>query len=180
MPLTPTQQPCIGVPSNAVNLKHECPRLLLTGLHVTHPNHDTWLASFCEEKSGIQSLNTYIKIGLVEYRALCAKGAPRAIPTMCILSIKKDEMLNQLRAKSPINVLSNQEDHIWTKPEKNAPILRPDMMRLLVSLPLNVGAPLNRATARTHFANAFSRTTRSQLLNHPLTTQMPRRTNTSS
>jgi hypothetical protein len=81
-----------------VNLKCECPCLLLTGLHVMHSNRDTWLASFHEEKSGIQSLNTYVKIDLAEYRALCAKGTPHAIPTMCVLSIKKDEMLNPLRA----------------------------------------------------------------------------------
>jgi hypothetical protein len=97
--------------------------LLLTGLHVTHPDRDTWLASFREEKSGIQSLNTYLKKGLAEYRALCAKGAPRAIPTMCALSIKKGKMLNPPRAKSQIVVLGNKEDRIWTKPEKYAPVL---------------------------------------------------------
>ncbi len=56
-------------------------------------------------------------MGLKEYRALCAKGAPCAIPTMCILFINKDKMLNPLRAKSGIVVLGNQEDRIWTKPE---------------------------------------------------------------
>ncbi len=85
---------------SAVHLKHKCPRSLLTGLHPTHPDRDTWMASFREEKSGIKSQNTYIKINLAEYRALCAKGTPRAIPTMCVLSIKKDKMLNPLRAKS--------------------------------------------------------------------------------
>ncbi len=44
---------------SAVNLKRECPCSLLTGLHPTHLNRDTWMASFCKEKSGIQSQNTY-------------------------------------------------------------------------------------------------------------------------
>jgi hypothetical protein len=92
------------------------------------------MASFREEKSGIEFQNTYIKINLAEYHALCAKGAPRAIPTMCVLSIKKDEMLNPLRAKSRIVVLGNHEDCVWTKSEKYAPVLRPDTMRLMVSL----------------------------------------------
>ncbi len=92
------------------------------------------MASFCEEKSGIESQNTYININLAEYCALCTKGAPSAIPTMCVLSIKKDKMLNLLHAKSRIVILGNHKDHVWTKSEKYAPVLRPDMMHLMVSL----------------------------------------------
>ena len=46
------------------------PRSLLTELHPTHPDCDTWLASFRKEKSGIKSLDTYIKINLVNYHTL--------------------------------------------------------------------------------------------------------------
>jgi hypothetical protein len=74
---------------SAVHLKRECPRSLLTALHPTQPDRETWMESFREEKSGIESQGTYVKIGLPEYRALRAKGAPKAIPTMCVLSIKK-------------------------------------------------------------------------------------------
>jgi hypothetical protein len=101
---------------------------------ITHPNCNTWIASFRKEKSVIQSLNTYIKIGLAKYRALLAKGAPHAIPTMCVLSIKKDKMLDPLQAKSCIVVLGNHEDRVWTKPEKYAPILWPGTMRLFVGM----------------------------------------------
>ncbi len=78
--------------------------------------------------------NTYVKISLTDYWALWAQGAPRAIPTMCVVSIKNDKMFNPLRAKSRIVVLGNHEDHVWTKPEKYAPVLRPDSVRLMVSL----------------------------------------------
>ncbi len=115
-------------------LKGECPCSLLTGLHPSHPDRDTWLESFREEKSGIQSQDTYNKITLAEYCTLRAKGAPRAFPRMCILSIKKDEMLNPLRAKSRIVVLGNHKDRVWTKSEKYAPLLWPDMLHLLVSM----------------------------------------------
>ncbi len=50
--------------------------------------------SYREEKHGIESLDTYRKITLGEYRALREKGAPKAIPTMCVLTIKKDENLS--------------------------------------------------------------------------------------
>jgi hypothetical protein len=81
------------------------------------------MASFREEKYGIESQSTYIKINLAEYRTLCAKGAPHAIPIMCVLSIKKDKMLNPLHAKSQIVVLSNHDNCVWTKSEKYAPVL---------------------------------------------------------
>jgi hypothetical protein len=54
-------------------------------------------------------MGTFRKITLGEYRALCEKGAPKAIPTMCVLVIKKDEQLMPLWAKSHIVVLDNCE-----------------------------------------------------------------------
>ena len=113
---------------SAVHLKCECPQSLLAGLHPTHPNRNTWLASFHKEKSGIESQDTYVKINLADYHALQAKGVPKSIPTMCVLSIKKDKMFNPLCAKSCIVVLGNHEDCVWTKSEKYAPILRSDSM----------------------------------------------------
>jgi hypothetical protein len=86
-----------------------------------HPDQDVWLASFGEEKDGIESLDTYIKITVAEYCALHKKGAPRAIPTMCVLTIKKNEMMNPLRAKSRILVLGNHKDRFWTKPKNTLP-----------------------------------------------------------
>jgi hypothetical protein len=129
--------------------------LLLTGLHPTHPDHDTWMASFCKEKSGIQSQNTYIKINLAEYRALCAKGAPCAIPTMCILSIKKDEMLNPVCAKSRIVVLGNHKDRVWTKSKKYVPILRPDTMRLMVSMAVKQRHTLKQGNCKNAFCQGI-------------------------
>jgi hypothetical protein len=66
---------------------------LLRALADSHPDHEIWLQSYYEEKRGIESLRTFKNITLGEYRALCVKGAPKAIPTMCILTIKKDENL---------------------------------------------------------------------------------------
>ncbi len=81
---------------SAVNLHRDCPPSLLKALADTHPDHEIWLESFFEEKHGIQSLDTYTKITLGEYCALREKGAPGVIPTMCVLTIKKDEQLRPL------------------------------------------------------------------------------------
>jgi len=40
---------------SAASLLRECPRLLLTALAPTHPDRETWLLSFEEEKNGIKS-----------------------------------------------------------------------------------------------------------------------------
>ncbi len=82
---------------------------------------------------------------------LCANGAPHAIPTMCVLSIKKDKMLNLLRAKSRIVVLGNHEDCIWLKPEKYAPVLWPDMLRLLVSMAFKRRCTLKQGDCKNAF-----------------------------
>ena len=78
---------------SAINLHHNCPASLLKALTDSHPDWETWLKSFFEEKHGIQQLDTYKKFTLGEYQALRAKGAPHAIPTMCVLAIKKDKHL---------------------------------------------------------------------------------------
>jgi hypothetical protein len=38
-----------------------------------HPDQYVWLASFWEEKDGIESLDTYVKITLAEYCTLHKK-----------------------------------------------------------------------------------------------------------
>jgi hypothetical protein len=50
------------------------------------------------------------------------------------LTIKKDKMLNSLRAKAWIAVLGHHKDQVWTYPEKYLPILSLDSMRLMVSM----------------------------------------------
>ncbi len=119
---------------SAVSLLQECPSSLLTALAATHPDCDTWLLSFHEEKDGINSQDTYDILNLAEYRALQEKGAPPAIPTMCIPTIKPDKMLHPHRAKARIVVLGNHKDRVGTKSEKYAPVLHPDTLRLIVSM----------------------------------------------
>jgi hypothetical protein len=119
---------------SAANLIWECPCSLLTALADKHPDCDIWMRSFWEEKDSIISMDTYDTITLAQYRALREKGAPRAIPTLCVLTIKPDEMMNPHRAKSCIVVHGNHKERIWLKSDKYAPVLRPNTMRLIVSM----------------------------------------------
>jgi hypothetical protein len=73
---------------STLNLHQDCPPTLLKALAHSHPDRKVWLKSYQEEKGGLESLDTYWKITLGKYRALCEKGAPQAIPTMCVLTIK--------------------------------------------------------------------------------------------
>ncbi len=136
---------------SATTLKQECPCSLLFGLHPSHPNRNTWLESFREEKSRIQSQDTYNKITLAQYWTLRANCAPHAIPTMCVRSIKKDKMLSPLHAKSCIVVLGNHKDRVWSKPEKYAPVLWPDMLHLLVSMAVKRQSTLKQGDCKNAF-----------------------------
>jgi hypothetical protein len=100
---------------STVNLHQDCPPSLLQALALTHPDREVWHWSYYEEKQGIEDMGIFRKITLGEYRTLCAKGAPKTIPTMCVLTIKKDNQLMPLRPKSRIVVLGNRETRDWSK-----------------------------------------------------------------
>ena len=140
---------------SALNLHRDCPPTLLKALSDSHPDREIWLQSYAEEKQGLQSLDTYKKITLGEYRALREKGAPRAIPTMCVLTIKRDENLLPHRAKSRIVVLGNHEDRVWSKSDKFAPVLRSESLRLLVSMAVEKRRPLRQGDCKNAFCQGI-------------------------
>jgi hypothetical protein len=127
---------------STINLHLECPPSLLKVLADSHPDREVWLRSFFEEKRNIQSMDTYRKITLGKYCALCKKGAPKAIPTMCVLTVKRDENLNPLQAKSQIVILSNHEDHLWSKCDRFAPVLCSNSLWFLVLMAIKKHCPL--------------------------------------
>jgi hypothetical protein len=109
---------------SAVNLHRDCPPTLLKALADSHPDREVWLQRYFEEKWGIESMDMFRKITLREYRSLREKGVPCTIPTMCVLTIKKDENLHPLCVKSCIIALGNHEDRLWRKSNHFAPVLR--------------------------------------------------------
>ena len=137
---------------SAANLhSRDVPSSLLQALADDHPDREVWLQSFYEEKNSIESMNTYRKITLGEYRALREKGAPKAIPTMCVLTVKRDESMMPVRAKSRIVVLGNHEDRQWSKPERFAPVLRGDSLRFLVSMAVDAHRVLKQGDCKNAF-----------------------------
>ena len=109
---------------SAVNLHRDCPPTLLKALADSHPDREVWLQRYFEEKWGIESMDMFRKITLREYRSLREKGVPCTIPTMCVLTIKKDENLHPLCVKSCIIALGNHEDRLWRKSNHFALVLR--------------------------------------------------------
>ncbi len=140
---------------SALNLHKECPPTLLKALAESHPDREVWLESYKEEIGGLQALNTYKKITLGEYRAYREKGAPHAIPTMCVLTIKRDENLLPHRAKSRIVALGNHEDRVWSKSDKFAPVLRSDSLRFLVSMAVQHRRPLCQGDCKNAFCQGI-------------------------
>jgi hypothetical protein len=140
---------------SAVNLHRKCPPTLLRALADSHPGRKVWLQSYYEEKQGIGSLGIFKKITLGEYRAICKKGAPKAIPTMCILAIKKDENLPPLREKSRTVVLGNHEARVWSKSDFFASVLCQDSLRFLVSLAVEKHRPLCQGDCKNAFVRVF-------------------------
>ena len=72
---------------------------------------------------------------------------------MCVLTVKKDENLLPLRAKSRIVVLGNWEERDWSKSERFAPVLRADSLRLLVSLAVEQRRTLRQGDCKNAFCN---------------------------
>ena len=65
--------------------------------------------SYNEEKNGLLENDTYVEIYLQEYRRLrrLPKSVLEAIPSVCVMTIKRDENIAPDRAKSRIGVLGN-------------------------------------------------------------------------
>jgi hypothetical protein len=158
-PISPTASAFDLVTSfvSAINLHCNYPPTVPQALADSHPVCDVWLAS-CkeeEEKEGLESLNTFCRITLGDYHALREKGAPCAIPAMCVLTIKKDENLLLLWAKSRIIALGNHKNRIWLKSDKFAPVLRGDSLCFLVSLAVQHCRPLRKGDCKNAFCQGI-------------------------
>jgi hypothetical protein len=74
---------------------------------------------------------------------------------MCVLTIKKDENLLPLVAKSCILVLGNHKDRVWSKSDRFAPVLRSDSLRFLVSLAVEKRRPLRQGDCKNAFCQGI-------------------------
>jgi hypothetical protein len=74
---------------------------------------------------------------------------------MCVLTIKKDELLRSLRAKSCIVVLGNHEDRVWAKSNKYAPVLHQDSLQFLASMAVLARRPLHQGDCKNSFCQGI-------------------------
>ena len=74
---------------------------------------------------------------------------------MCILTIKPDKMMNPHCAKACIVVLGNHEDTEWSKNITYAPVLRPDTMRLIVSMAMEHHRTLRQGDCKNAFCQGI-------------------------
>jgi hypothetical protein len=74
---------------------------------------------------------------------------------MCVLIIKKDEMLNPLHAKARIVVLGNHKDRVWTKSERYALVLYPDSMHLMISMAGECSRTLRQGNCKNAFCQGI-------------------------
>ncbi len=95
---------------SAKTCQQPCPASLQRALDPSNPDRDVWIQSYAEEKQSLIHVDTFKVITLDEYQRLWERGAPQAIPSMCVLVIKTDEHGQADWAKSRIVVLGNLED----------------------------------------------------------------------
>ena len=104
---------------NYVSAKHRissCPSYLCKDLDTSNPDRQVWMDSYKEEKQDLIDHEFYEKISKNQYLALKRAGKiPNAIPSMCVLVVKKKQYGKPLRAKYQIVVLGNFGDRLYQK-----------------------------------------------------------------
>jgi hypothetical protein len=125
------------------------PSTLKKALAAGNPDAPIWDESYNEEYDGLTKLDTFEVLTKAQYDTL--PNQPKAIPTMCVLTIKVDEWNRPVRAKSRIVVLGNLEDHAWTKADCYAPVLRQDSLRLLILIAVQVGCVAKQGDCKNAF-----------------------------
>ena len=140
---------------SARDLKSSCPKSLREALAEDAVDRDIWLASYHEEKDSLIDNKTFVRLSLQQYRELrLKKNAPRAIPSMCVHTIKRDENGAPARAKSRIVVLGNLEQRLWEKCDRYAPVLQYSSLRLLTSMAIEARRPLKQGDYKNAFVQA--------------------------
>ena len=120
-----------------------------------NPDRHVWLDSYNEEKDGLADLDVYERISKKQYLALKRSGKiPKAIPSMCVLTIKPDRDGKPHRAKSRIVVLGNHEDRYFEKSKRYAPVLKYSSLRLLTAKAVGEKRVLQQGDCKNAFCNA--------------------------
>jgi hypothetical protein len=125
------------------------PSTLKKALVTGNPNAPIWDESYNEEYDGLTKLDTFKVLTKAQYVAL--PNRPKAIPTICVLTVKVDKWHRPVRAKARTVVLGTLEDRAWTKADCYASVLRQDSLRLLISIAVQVGCVAKQGDCKNAF-----------------------------
>jgi hypothetical protein len=100
---------------SAKGLTQGVPASFQRSLRLDNPDRPIWVDSYVEEANGLKEQDMYVTITAKEYREKYSDI--QIIPSMCVQTVKKDEVGAPLSAKSRIVALRNHEDRVWEKSE---------------------------------------------------------------
>jgi hypothetical protein len=129
------------------------PGSTVKALHKNNPDKAVWLDSYREEYDGLMSNSTFDVISEEEFRCLQKHYGIRAIPSMCIFTVKHHNGV-PTRAKSRVVVLGNLEQKSWSKTDCFSPVFSIPMIRLLTALAVHNGRTLKQADCKFAFIQA--------------------------
>ena len=137
---------------SAKHLVNPCPSTLTNALLPDNHDRDTWHKSYAQEYLDLKKMEVYDEITTEQYHKIQHKCG-KAIPTMCLLTIKYKDGYPD-RAKCRIVVLGNQQQQTYSKGEKYAPVLTQNQFRCLLSLAIKQKRRLRQGYVKNAFCNS--------------------------
>jgi hypothetical protein len=113
----------------------------------------TWPASYKEEYDGLISNDTFEIISEEEYKVLQSKHGIKAIPSMCISTVKQTNGV-PTSAKSRIVALGNFDHHPWTKSNCFSPVVSIPVVCFLTALSVHNKRTLKQGDSKFAFIQA--------------------------
>jgi len=130
------------------------PGSLQKALKLTGPDFQIWSDSYKEEFFGLKDNDCFEIITEEEYQRLYRISGKRAIPSMCIFTVKKDSSGRPHRAKSRIVVLGNKDPTDWSKADCFAPVVSLPVVRMLTALAVQQKRTLKQGDCKLAFIQA--------------------------
>jgi hypothetical protein len=129
------------------------PGSLSRAFYSRNPDRHIWMESYKEEYDGLSNNETFDLISEEEYKHLCETRGVKAIPSMCIFTIKKTNGI-PTRVKSRIVVLGNHDHRQWSKADCFSPVVSIPMIRLFSALAVHNKRTLKQGDCKFAFIQA--------------------------
>ena len=134
---------------HAGGLRRGVPGSFRLSMRKDYVDNGIWSDSYTEEYVSLRDKQTFSSLTWDEYNS--KYGHIKIIPSMCVQTVKNDEVGIPLRAKSRVVALGNFEDTIWEPGDLYAPVLRKESDRLLTSMAVDMGRTQKQGDCKTAF-----------------------------